>query len=218
MRDDSYKDFNSKLIPNISNNLFIGVRTPDLRKLAKKIIKLNIDDYFISELPHKYFEENQLHAFILSNIPEFDLAIEKIDKFLPYVNNWATCDQMSPKSFTKNTNKLIPFINKWIKSNNPFTVRFGILNLMRYFLDDKFDTKYSNIVAKIKSDEYYVNMMRAWYFATALAKQYDNILPYFKNKKLDTWTHNHAITKACESLRIPEIHKKTLKALKIKNF
>ena len=170
---------------------------------------------FINNLPHKYFDENQLHAFIISEIPDFNTVIQELDKFLPHVNNWATCDQMSPQVFAKHTDKLFPIIIKWIKSNNNFTIRFGILNLMRYFLDDKFNIKYSNIIAQINSDEYYVNMMRAWYFATALAKQYDNILPYFTDKKLDKWTHNRAITKACESLRISPEQKQKLKLLKI---
>ena len=212
--DGAYKDFNSKLIPNIAPEKFIGVRTPVLRKFAKDMIKSGIGADFIKKLPHKYFEENQLHAFILSEIRDFDAAVQEVSRFLPYVDNWATCDQMSPKVFAKNADKLLPCIEKWIKSKHVYTVRFAILCLMRYFMDDNFNIKYANMVANIKSDEYYVNLMRAWYFATGVAKQFDNILPYLEKGLLDEWTRARAIQKAMESFRVSDKHKQKLRSLK----
>ena len=213
--DTVYRDFQTALIPTVDKDSVIGVRTPVLRSLAKKIQKDCVADKFIMSLPHRFFEENQLHAFIISDIHDFDAAAVAVDKFLPYIDNWATCDQMSPKIFAKNTEKLLPYIRKWIKSKHTYTVRFGVLCLMRYFLDELFDVKYAGMVARIKSDEYYVNMMRAWYFATAVAKQYEKILPYFQQKTLDPWTNNHAIQKAIESYRVPAEHKKELKQFRI---
>ena len=210
--DEKYRDFNSSLIPSVEKNRFIGVRTPILRKTARDIVtNYNWRD-FIDNTPHKFFEENQLHAFIISNIRDFDTAVTYTNKFLPFIDNWATCDQMSPKIFAKNTDKLLPYIQKWIKSKHTYTVRFGVLCLMRYFLDSAFDTKYADMVLNIKSDEYYVNMMRAWYFATGAAKHFDKILPYFD--KLDLTTRNRAIQKALESYRVAPEHKVILKKLK----
>jgi len=214
LADTKYLKFQSALLPTVDKKYFIGVRTPALRALARKMLQDNNAHVFLSGLPHKFFDENQLHAFILSGIKDFDSAINLVNEFLPYVDNWATCDQMSPKVFAKNTDLLIPWIKKWLKSKHTYTVRFAVLNLMRYFLDDKFDEKYVDMVANIKSNEYYVNMMRAWYFATALAKQYDKILPYFTNKKLDDWTLKRAITKAIESYRIPKQTKDFLRGLR----
>ncbi len=209
--DENFRDFNSGLIPSVEKDRFIGVRTPILRKLARDIVtNYNWRD-FIDNTPHKFFEENQLHAFIISNIRDFDTAVTYTNKFLPFIDNWATCDQMSPKIFAKNTDKLLPYIQKWIKSKHTYTVRFGVLCLMRYFLDSAFDTKYSDMVLNIKSDEYYVNMMRAWYFATGAAKHFDEILPYFN--KLDLPTRNRAIQKALESYRVAPGHKVILKNL-----
>ena len=193
----------------------IGVRTPDLRNDAKKIIKENKYKEFLEELPHKYFDENQLHAFIISEIKDYEKCIIYINKFLPYVDNWATCDQMSPKIFKKNKDKLIIEIMRWIKSKETYTVRFGIGMLMQYYLDDDFNPKYLEKVSKIKSKEYYVNMMIAWYFATALAKQYDEAIKYIENDILDKWTHNKTIQKALESYRITSEQKKYLKSLKL---
>lgn len=210
--DNVYRDFNSKLIPNISTEKIIGVRTPILRKMACDMVKSGEYKDFISRLPHKYFEENQLHAFIISLIKDFDIGVYEVSRFLPYIDNWATCDQMSPKVFVKNVDKLLPYIKKWIKSKHVYTVRFGVLCLMRYFLDDKFDVKYLDIVAKIKSNEYYVNMMRAWYFATAVAKHFDDVLPYLQ--KLDDWTRGRTIQKALESYRVIDVHKQKLRLLK----
>lgn len=212
--DAEYKNFNSGLIPNVSCDLFIGVRTPVLRKIAKDMVKSGAYKDFISELPHQYFEENQLHAFILSGVSDFDMVIKEIERFLSYVDNWATCDQMSPIVFKKNTGLLLKYINKWIKSKHVYTVRFGVLCLMRYFLDSGFDSKYIDMVANIKSDEYYVNMMRAWYFATGLAKHFEEFLPFLQNGKIDDWTRKRAIQKALESYRIMPENKVKLKALR----
>lgn len=215
-QDVKYRDFQSKLTPTIEVNTAIGVRTPVLRKLAKDYIKRQDVDEFLADLPHKYFDENQLHAFILSEIKDFDECMGKLERFLPFVDNWATCDQMSPKCFKKNHEKLLPYLNKWIKSDDIYTVRFAIVTLMSHFLDDDFDEGYLKLVSDIKSDEYYINMAIAWYFATALAKQYDKTIPYIENKTLDVWTHNKAIQKSIESYRVTAEHKEYLKSLKIK--
>ncbi|WP_458457303.1 DNA alkylation repair protein [Pseudobutyrivibrio sp.] len=215
-QDVKYRDFQSKLTPTIEANTAIGVRTPVLRKLAKAYSKRQDVDDFLADLPHKYFDENQLHAFILSEIKDFDECIGKLERFLPFVDNWATCDQMSPKCFKKNHEKLLPYLNKWIKSDDTYTVRFAIVTFMAHFLDDDFDEGYLGLVSDIKSDEYYINMAIAWYFATALAKQYDKTIPYIENKTLDVWTHNKAIQKSIESYRVTAEHKEYLKSLKIK--
>ena len=212
MRDEKFAHFNASLIPTTKSKNVIGVRTPDLRKYAKTII--NTDD-FLQKLPHKYFEENQIHAFILSDIRDFEKCVKNIDAFLPYIDNWATCDQLIPRVFAKNTDKLLPWINKWIKSKHTYTVRFTIGLLMRFYLGDNFDLKYANMVAEIKSSEYYVNMMRAWYFATALAKNWDAVIGFIENKKLDAWTHNKTIQKSIESFRITPTQKEYLSKLKI---
>ena len=217
LKDEKYKELQAKIIPNISSNSIIGVRTPLLRDLSKKLVK---DHYslFLNDLPHKYFDENQLHAFTISLLKDYDECIMYVNKFLPYVDNWATCDQMSPKVFKKNTNKLLEQIKVWIKSKKTYTIRFGIGMLMEYFLDENFNKTYLELVYKIGSNEYYVNMMIAWFFATALAKQYEETIKYIENKKLDIWVHNKTIQKAIESYRIRESQKEYLKTLKIKNF
>ena len=215
LQDKKYRDFQSKLIPNVDSDSVIGVRTPELRKLAKKLVKEEDIGEFLNILPHKYFDENQLHAFILSERKDFDNCIEEVDKFLPFIDNWATCDQLSPKIFKKNKSILLEKIKKWIISSHTYTVRFGIGMLMQHYLGEDFDIKYPKIVAKVKSEEYYINMMIAWYFATALAKQYDKIIPFIEGKKLDKWTHNKTIQKAIESYRITPKQKAYLKSLKI---
>ena len=216
LQDNKYRSFQVKLFPTINYNNIIGVRTPELRSYAKKLIKDNNYSLFLEELPHKYFDENQLHAFIISQIKDYDECIALINKFLPYVDNWATCDQMSPKVFKNNHNKLLNEIKKWIKSKETYTIRFGIGMLMQYFLDDNFKLEYLQIVCNIKSKEYYVNMMRAWFFATALAKHYDSTIAFIENQKLDAWTHNKTIQKAIESYRITPEQKKYLRTLKEK--
>ena len=216
MQDKKYAAFQAKLTPNLTLEDFIGVRTPDLKKFAKQLYKEGDYQEFLSDLPHKYFDENQLHAFIIAEIKDYDTCIKEVNNFLPYVNNWATCDQLSPKAFTKNKDALLKEIKSWIKSKETYTIRFAMGNLMRHFLEEDFNPKYPEMVAKVKSKEYYVNMMIAWYFATALAKQYDTILPYIKENKLDVWTHNKTIQKAVESDRITQEQKTFLKQYKRK--
>ena len=216
IQDILYRDFQSKLIPNVAAEAFIGVRTPQLRKYAKQLAKEEGVEAFLRDLPHRYFDENQLHAFIISEIKDFDRCMDETERFLPYVDNWATCDQLSPKTFIKHRAELLRHIRVWIKSDKTYTVRFGIGMLMQHFLDGDFDTEYPDLAAKIRSDEYYVNMMIAWYFATALAKQYAAVLPYIEKNRLDRWTHNKAIQKATESYRITPEQKKYLKSLKRK--
>ncbi len=214
LQDKKYGEFQVKLIPTADPNSFIGVRTPDLRNLAKRLVKEKEYSDFLKELPHKYFDENQLHAFIISEIKDYDECITYINEFLPYVDNWATCDQMSPKIFKKYKDKLIDQIEIWLKSKETHTIRFGIGMLMQYYLDEEFKPTYLKRVSSIKSKEYYVNMMIAWYFATALAKQYEATIPYIENNKLDNWTHNKTIQKAIESYRITQEQKEYLKTLK----
>ena len=216
MQDMAYRDFNSKLIPTVDKESMIGIRTPDLRKYAKQLGKSSDVIEFLQTLPHKYFDENQLHAFIISEIKDFKYCIDEINRFLPYIDNWATCDQLSPKVFKKYHNELFEYIKDWLKSDKVYTLRFGIGMLMEHFLDEDFDILYPETVSKIRSGEYYINMMIAWYFATALAKQYESIIPFIENNSLDIWTHNKAIQKAVESLRISDEKKEYLKSLKIK--
>ncbi len=215
-QDIKYRDFQAKLIPPKTVDDMIGVRTPELRKYAKELLKREDIGEFLEILPHEFFDEYQLHAFIISGIKDYDKCMEEVDKFLPYVDNWATCDQLSPKIFKKHRPELLKQIKKWIKSKETYTVRFAIGMLMEHFLDEDFDIQYPEMVAKLRSDEYYINMMIAWYFATALAKQYDAILPFIEEKKLDKWTHNKAIQKSVESYRITPEQKEYLKTLKIK--
>ena len=216
MQDEKYRVFQVKLFPTVDPETVIGVRTPDLRSYAKKLLKEEGISAFLSDLPHRYFDENQLHAFILSELKDYGKCMEEVNRFLPYVDNWATCDQMSPKVFKKNRPQLLEQIRIWLKSDRTYTIRFAIGMLMEHYLDDAFDLRYPEMVAGIRSDEYYVNMMIAWYFATALAKQYDEILPFIENRRLDVWTHNKAIQKAIESYRITPEQKEYLKRLKIK--
>ena len=214
-QDKKYRDMQVKIIPTVDADSIIGVRTPELRTYAKKLVKEADIDKFLGDLPHKYFDENQLHAFIVSEIKDYDRCMEETERFLPHVDNWATCDQMSPKIFKKNRAELFKHIQTWIGSDESYTIRFGIGMLMQHFLDEDFNKKYPEMVAVVRSEEYYVNMMIAWYFATALAKQYEAILPYIEGRYLDTWTHNKAIQKSVESYRITPEQKEYLKSLKI---
>lgn len=214
MQDIKYRDFQVKLIPEISVENVIGIRTPELRKYAKKLVKSGNTAQFLSELPHKYFDENQLHAFIISEVSNYEEAIKLTEEFLPYVDNWATCDQLRPKAFKKNREKLIDIIKAWISSDKTYTIRFGIGMLMCHFLDDDFKAEYLELVAGVRSEEYYVNMMIAWYFATALAKQYDHAVKYLESNSLSQWVHNKTIQKARESFRITAEQKEYLKTLK----
>ena len=216
LQDKKYREMQVRIIPNIDSNRIIGVRTPELKNIAKELFNENNYLSFLNELPHKYFEENQIHSFIISKIKDYDECINEINEFLPYVDNWATCDQMSPKVFKKHHDKLIIEIKKWIKSKDTYTIRFAIGMLMQHYLDEDFKDEYLKIVSKVKSNEYYINMMKSWYFATALAKQYNKTIPYIENNKLDTWVHNKTIQKAIESYRITNTQKDYLKTLKIK--
>ena len=215
LQDLKYRDMQIKIIPTVNPDSIIGVRTPELKKMAKDILKAGDHKDFLGELPHKYFEENQLHAFILSGIKDLNECMEELERFLPYVDNWATCDQMSPKIFKRYKEELLTHIKEWITSDKTYTIRFGVGMLMEHFLDEDYDPQYPEMVAKIRSEEYYVNMMIAWYFATALAKQYESILPFIERKRLDDWTHNKAIQKSVESRRITEEQKTCLKSLKV---
>ena len=214
LQDKKYRDFQAKLIPSVNLDNIIGVRTPELRSFAKVFVKGNNYSSFLEDLPHKYFDENQLHAFIISELKSYDECISYINKFLPYVDNWATCDQMSPKILKKHHSELLEPIKVWIKSKETYTIRFGIGMLMQHYLDDDFKLEYLKLVSDIRSKEYYVNMMIAWYFATALTKQYKSTIPFIENQKLDTWTHNKAIQKAIESYRIALEQKEYLRSLK----
>ncbi|MBE6353365.1 DNA alkylation repair protein [Treponema sp.] len=215
LQDKKFREFHLKLIPGIETDKVIGVRTPALRKFAKEIIKAGSGEEFLSSLPHYYYEENQLHSFILSEEKNFDNCIKYVDKFLPYINNWATCDQLLPKVFKKQPQKLLPHINLWIESGETYKIRFAIGMLMQHFLDEFFEERFVQKVASVHSEEYYVKMMQAWYFATALAKQYDCAVKFIEDKKLDSWTHNKTIQKAIESFRVPDERKEYLRTLKV---
>lgn len=216
MQDEKYRKFQAGLMPTVPVERIIGVRTPLLRKYAAEIFKTDYWEDFIKILPHKYYEENNLHGFIIEKIKDFDRCIEEIEKFLPCVDNWATCDCVSPKVFKKSPERLIPYIKKWIDSGKTYHIRFAISMLMTWFLDERFDTQYLDLAVDIKSDEYYVNMMRAWYFATALAKQYDQTVEYIQSRRLDVWTHNKTIRKAIESYRITPEQKEYLRSFTVK--
>lgn len=215
LQDQAYRDFQVKLIPTIERDTMIGVRTPELRKLAKKLEKRDDVGIFLEELPHPYFDENQLHSFIISEIKDFGRCIDEVCRFLPFVDNWATCDQLSPGVFKKHKGELLVYIRKWIDSDQVYTVRFAVGTLMQHFLDEDFEVEYPELVVNIRTGEYYINMMVAWYFATALAKQYEAVLPFIEQKRLDSWTHNKAIQKSIESRRITPEQKAYLRSLKV---
>ena len=214
-QDIKYRDFQAPLFPNINKEKMIGVRTPELKKLAKELFGKDVANQFIKTLPHEYFDENQLHAFLISLIKDYQACLKEVERFLPYIDNWGTCDQLSPKVFSKHKEELITPIKKWLKSKHTYTVRFAIGMLLGLYLDDSFKEEYLELVSGIKGDEYYINMMIAWYFATALAKQYESSIKYIEDKKLSPWVHNKTIQKAVESYRISDERKIYLKQLKI---
>ena len=214
-QDKEYRDFQRKLIPTVPTDRIIGVGTPVLPKMAKEMARQEDTKDFLDTLPHHYFEENQLHALILSEEKNFEHCIAGTEPFLPYVDNWATCDQMMPKVFKKHTDELLFYIQKWIASDHTYTIRFAIGMLMRFYLDEKFESEYLKMVAAVKSGEYYVRMMVAWYFATALAKQYDAAVMFLEEKRLEPWTHNKTIQKSVESYRIDDEKKAYLRSLKV---
>ncbi|MBO5228598.1 MAG: DNA alkylation repair protein [Lachnospiraceae bacterium] len=215
MQDLKYKEFHCKLMPTVDPDTVIGVRTPDVRKLAKELHGSKEASAFLNSLPHQYYDENNLHGFLIEKIKDYDECIIRLNEFLPHINNWATCDFIAPKVFKKHLSNLLSQIKTWLASNHVYTVRFGIGMLMKFFLDEAFSEEYPKLVASVRSEEYYINMMIAWYFATALAKQYDVILPYLEEHRLDTWTHNKTIQKAVESFRITAEQKAYLKTLKM---
>jgi len=216
LQDLKYKDFQAKLMPTVDPDVVIGVRTPQLRSLAKEFAKTAEAEDFIKSLPHKYYEENNVHACIIEQIKDYKTVLAETERFLPHVDNWATCDMFLPKVFKKHTEELLERIKVWIGSDKTYTIRYGIKLLMSLYLDEHFKPEYLDMVASVKSEEYYVNMMRAWYFATALAKQYDAALPYITENCLDIWTHNKAIQKAVESYRITKEQKEYLKTFRVK--
>ncbi len=215
LQDLSYRDFHARLMPTVDKEKIIGVRVPFLRKKSKKTTKAEAEA-FMKELPHRYYEENNLHAFIIAEIKDFDLCIKELECFLPYVDNWATCDGMNPKILGAKPCELMIKIKEWLLSGHTYTVRFAIKCLMDFYLDSNFSEEILEIVASVKSEEYYINMMCAWFFATALAKQKDSTLPFFTEGRLDTWVHNKAISKACESFRVDDETKILLRKLRIK--
>ena len=212
-QDEAYRQMQVRLLPNIAPDTIIGVRTPVLRGIAKE---LEDKGRFLKALPHSCFEENQIHCFLLEREKDFEYVISEIERFLPYVDNWATCDQLRPRCFQKNRKTLLPYIRNWIASDEPFTIRFGIGMLMVHFLDDGYDKTLLELPASVDSEEYYVRMMIAWFFATALAKQYADALPYITTHRLDKWTHNKTIQKAIESDRVTPEHKKELVGYRLK--
>ncbi|MCR4562587.1 MAG: DNA alkylation repair protein [Bacilli bacterium] len=214
-RDEKYALFTSKLTPSVDSSLFLGIKIPIIKKFAKEFIKSEEFILFLHSLPHKYFEENILHAALINEIKDYPLAIKEIEAFLPYVDNWSVSDTIIPRSFKKNKGDLHGKIEEWSHSEKTYTIRFAIISLMRYFLDDDFKKEDLKIPSSIRSEEYYVNMAIAWYFATALAKQYDSTIPYLENKSLPKWTHNKTIQKAIESYRVSEEHKQYLRTLRL---
>ena len=214
LQDLKYRDMQVRIIPSVKPESIIGVRTPELRKMAKELAQSREIGVFLENLPHKFFEENQLHAFIVSGMKDYRECLGALNRFLPYVDNWATCDQMSPRVFKKHRLELMESIRGWLGSAETYTIRFGIGMLMEHYLDEDYDPACPEMVAAVRSEEYYVNMMIAWYFATALAKQYEAVLPFITEHRLDTWTHNKAIQKAIESFRITPEQKEYLKSLK----
>ena len=216
LQDLKYRDFHAKLMPTVNKEKIIGVRTPALRVFAKKYGKTDEAKEYLQILPHQYYEENNLHGLLIEQIKDYDTCLEELERFLPYIDNWATCDMLAVKVVKNHLDTFIDEVYRWMESDHAYTIRFGISMLMRYYLEDAFQMEYPEKVAQICSEEYYVNMMRAWYFATALAKQYDKILPFIEKQKLDVWTHNKTIQKAIESYRITPEQKEYLRGLKIK--
>ena len=216
LQDEKYRDFHAALMPTVDKETVIGVRSPQLKKFAKEFYKSGDYESFLKILPHKYYEENNVHAALIGFEKDYGKAINLLDEFLPFVNNWATCDMMRISVFKKHLPELYSKIPEWLGSDNPYTVRFGIKMLMDFFLGENFTAECAERVCSISREEYYVKMMVAWYFATALAKNYNEILPYIENKRLERQTHNKAIQKAVESYRITDEKKAYLRTLKVK--
>ncbi|MBO4484830.1 MAG: DNA alkylation repair protein [Lachnospiraceae bacterium] len=214
VKDDQYKEFQAKLVPNIPAETILGVRTPQMREIAKKVAASAERDAFLNSLPHKFYEENLIHFFVLSLMKDFDECVKAVEEFLPYVDCWPVSDQATPKPFRKNHEKLLPYIRKWIDSDHVYTARFGMRMLMNEFLGEDFKEEYLAWIADKKGDDYYLQMMQAWYFATALAKQYDASVKYIEQRKLNEWVHKKSIQKAVESFRVSDEHKEYLKSFR----
>lgn len=217
LQDLKYRDFHTSLLPTVDKERIIGVRTPALRAFAKQYGKTEESKEFLKVLPHQYYEENNLHGLLIEQIKDYEECLRELERFLPYIDNWATCDMLAVRTVKKHLDVFIKEIYRWIESEHSYIIRFAIGMLMRYYLDEEFKLEYAQKVAEVSSEEYYVNMMRAWYFVTALAKQYEQVLPFIEEKRLDVWTHNKTIQKAVESYRITPEQKEHLKSLKIKN-
>ena len=216
MQDTGYRDFHARLILTVEKEKIIGIRTPILRKFAKEFGKTEESELFLKVLPHQYYEENNLHGLLIEQIRDYDKCLEELERFLPFIDNWATCDLLALHMMKKHRDIFIREVFRWIESDQPYTIRFGISMLMRHYLDEGFKPEYPEKVAAIRSEEYYVNMMRAWYFSTALAKQYENVLPFLEKRQMDVWTHTKTIQKAIESYRITSEQKEYLRTLRIK--
>ena len=216
MQDTGYRDFHARLILTVEKEKIIGIRTPILRKFAKEFGKTERSEMFLKVLPHQYYEENNLHGLLIEQIRDYDKCLEELERFLPFIDNWATCDLLALHMMKKHRDIFIREVFRWIETDQPYTIRFGISMLMRHYLDEEFKTEYPEKVAAIRSEEYYVNMMRAWYFSTALAKQYENVLPFLEKRQMDVWTHTKTIQKAIESYRITSEQKEYLRTLRIK--
>lgn len=216
MQDTGYRDFHARLILTVEKEKIIGIRTPILRKFAKEFGKTEESELFLKVLPHQYYEENNLHGLLIEQIRDYDKCLEELERFLPFIDNWATCDLLALHMMKKHRDIFIREIYRWMESDKPYIIRFGISMLMRHYLDEGFKQEYPEKVAAIRSEEYYVNMMRAWYFATALAKQYEKILPFLEEQRMDIWTHNKTIQKSIESYRITQEQKDHLRTLRIK--
>ena len=214
LQDLKYRDFHSKLLPGIDKGSIIGIRTPVLRKFSKEYAEREEAGKFLQDLPHQYYEENNLHMMVITEIKDYDKCLEEIKKFVPYINNWATCDLPLPKCFGKHKEELLPQIREWIASDHTYTIRYGLGTLMSLYLDEDFKPEYLELAASVRSEEYYVNMMIAWYFATALAKQWEATVPYIEQRKLPQWVHRKTIQKAVESYRITPEQKTYLKSFR----
>ena len=216
LQDLGYKEFHSKLMPTVCKDKIIGVRVPQLRKFAKELNKSDLKADFLNTLPHKYYEEDNLHAFLIEQIKDFNECISALDNFLLFIDNWATCDMMTPKVLSENPDLLYKKIQEWAKSEHTYTVRFAIVALMKFFMGERLDKNHLNLLLSIKTNEYYINMAIAWYLATALSSRWETVIPYIEKQKFDKWIHNKAIQKSIESYRITKEQKEYLKTLKIK--
>ena len=213
-QDEGYRAFQTKLVPNIPPETILGVRTPQLRAIAKEVFQSGEREAFLQDLPHRYYEENLIHFFALSMVRDFESCVREVEAFLPYVDCWPVSDQATPKAFCRNHEKLLPYVKKWIASEQVYTARFGIRMLMNEYLGEDFREEYPELVASKRGEDYYLKMMVAWYFATALAKRYEETIPYLEERRLEDWVHKKAIQKALESYRVTDEHKEYLKSLR----